>query len=214
VLDAERADERRQMVAAQLRARGISDERVLAAMGLVPRHRFVPEDLLHRAYFDGPLAIGHAATISQPYIVALTCELGQIAPGNRVLDVGTGSGYQAAVLAEMGAEVFGVELIPDLSESAHARLAELGYDVDIVTGDGYVGRPDAAPFDAILVAAAAPAVPEALVEQLRPGGRMVVPLGDPWSPQELTVVTRTPAGFERRPVMSVRFVPLTRDARE
>jgi protein-L-isoaspartate(D-aspartate) O-methyltransferase len=205
---AARADERERMVSTQLIARDIDDPRVLAAMRSVPRHEFVPADLTSVAYEDGPLPIGHGVTISQPYIVALMTQLASVRPGDRVLDVGTGSGYQAAVLAAMGAEVYGIEIIEPLATAAAQRLRELGYAATIRAGDGWAGWPEHAPFDAIVLAAAPPEIPAALVEQLVVGGRLVLPVGDRWQ-QQLVVVTRTAGGFERRIVIPVAFVPMT-----
>jgi protein-L-isoaspartate(D-aspartate) O-methyltransferase len=177
----------------------------------VPRHAFVPEALASRAYGDHPLPIGEEQTISQPYIVATMSELARIAPGARVLEIGTGSGYQAAVLAEMGADVYSIEIVEPLARRAAATLARLGYQrIHLRTGDGYVGWPEAAPFDAVLVTAAPPQVPEPLRQQLRVGGRLVIPVGD--DDQELRVITRTTTGFADERVFPVRFVPMTGEA--
>jgi protein-L-isoaspartate(D-aspartate) O-methyltransferase len=183
---------------------------VRAALGKVERHRFVPESQRARAYGNHPLPIGAGQTISQPYIVALSTDLVAPRPGHVVLEVGTGSGYQAAVLAEIVERVYSIELIPDLGNAAAARLAALGYaNVEVRIGDGYAGWPEKAPFDGIVVTAAAPQVPPALVEQLKPGGRMVIPLGADGGFQELVVLTkRADGGVERRSVLPVRFVPL------
>lgn len=206
--DAEYVRAREAMVREQLLARDITDPRVLAAMARVPRHRFVAEHLRPEAYDDHPLPIGHGVTISQPYIVALMSELAAVSPGDRVLDVGTGSGYQAAVLAELGATVWGIEILDDLVVTARERLAELGYhDITLRTGDGHAGWPEHAPFDAILVAAAAPTIPEALLAQLAVGGRLVIPVG-PRDEQSLEVVVRTAEGSTRRRIAPVMFVPL------
>ena len=196
------------MVARQLRARDISDERVLAAMERVPRELFVPDDERRRAYADAALPIGHGQTISQPYMVARIAEALTVRPGERVLDVGTGSGYQAAVLAELGAEVVTIERIPELAESARASLAAAGYpQVDVRVGDGTLGVPELAPFDAIAVAAAAPAFPQTLYEQLRPRGRLVVPVGGE-RVQRLEVIVRSPEGPAVVHSVPCRFVPL------
>lgn len=203
-----RASERWRMVMAQLQARDIDDPRVLAAMRSVPRHEFVPPALAHAAYEDGPLPIGHDVTISQPYIVALMTQLAHVEPGDRVLDVGSGSGYQAAVLAAMGAEVYGIEIIEPLATAAAERLARLGYAATIRAGDGWAGWPEHAPFDAIVLAAAPSEVPPALTEQLVVGGRLVLPVGDRFR-QELVVITRTTTGLQRRSVIPVAFVPMT-----
>ncbi|MCA9712241.1 MAG: protein-L-isoaspartate(D-aspartate) O-methyltransferase [Myxococcales bacterium] len=200
------------MVRTQLLTRDITDRRVLAAMREVPRHEFVPADLQLEAYHDGPLPIGHAVTISQPYIVALMTQLARVEPGTRVLDVGTGSGYQAAVLSAMGAEVYGIEIIAPLAEAAGQRLQRLGYPATIRAGDGYRGWPEHAPFDAIILAAAPLSVPRPLVEQLAVGGRLVLPVGERWQ-QELVVVTRTTAGVETSHVIPVSFVPMTGEIR-
>jgi protein-L-isoaspartate(D-aspartate) O-methyltransferase len=196
------------MVERQLRRRGIRDERVLAAMGRVPRERFVPPALADDAYDDAALPIGWDATISQPFMVAAIAELLDLAGEERVLDVGTGSGYQAAVLAELAGDVVGIERVPELAARARRALADAGYDrVDVRTGDGWEGVPDRAPFDAIAVAAAAEEVPPALYEQLGEGGRLVVPVGPPRG-QRLELVERTPAGPRLTASVPCRFVPL------
>jgi protein-L-isoaspartate(D-aspartate) O-methyltransferase len=199
---------RREMVDLQLRRRDIVDARVLLAMERVPRELFVPDADRAHSFEDAALPIGHGQTISQPYMVARICEALEVRPGQRVLDVGTGSGYQAAVLAELGAEVVTIERIPELAERARANLAVAGYDdVEVVVGDGTLGVPEHAPFDAIAVAAAAPALPETLYEQLRPGGRMVVPIGSART-QRLDVVVRSPEGPAVVHSVPCRFVPL------
>jgi protein-L-isoaspartate(D-aspartate) O-methyltransferase len=196
------------MVERQLRGRGITDERVLRAMGRVSRELFVPENLVHLAYEDGALPIGYGQTISQPYIVATICSLLGLSGDERVLDVGAGSGYQAAVLAELAAEVVSIERVPELAERAREALRRAGYEnVEVRVGDGSLGVPDRAPFHAIAVAAAAPSVPPALYEQLAEGGRLVVPRGGRWG-QELVLVERTPEGPVERRSVSCRFVPL------
>ena len=201
-------DARRAMVELQLRARDIVDEEVLHAMGRVLRELFVPESERHRAYDDAALPIGHGQTISQPYMVARICEALAVRRGHRLLDVGTGSGYQAAVLAELGAEVVTIERIPELAEQARANLAAAGYDqVEVRVGDGTLGVPDRAPFDAIAVAAAAPGLPETLYEQLEPGGRLVVPVGGQRA-QRLEVIIRSPEGPAVIHSVPCRFVPL------
>jgi protein-L-isoaspartate(D-aspartate) O-methyltransferase len=196
------------MVASQLRARGISDERVLDAMLRVPRHEFVPETDRNRAYEDNPLPIGDGQTISQPYVVALMLQALQLTPADRVLEVGTGSGYATALLAELAAQVFSVERHPALAEGARNLLTTLGYaNIRVFTGDGTLGLPVAAPFDAILVSAAAAALPSALLVQLRDSGRMIIPVGSEDS-QQLQFIRI----INGQPVISlrelVRFVPL------
>jgi len=196
------------MVRDQIERRDVTDRAVLAAMRKVPRHRFVPAELAPDAYGDRPLPIGEGQTISQPYIVALMTELAHPAPDKRVLEIGTGSGYQAAVLAECFDRVFTVEIIPELGRRAGRTLAELGYDnVEVRIGDGYDGWPEQAPFDAIVVTAAPDTIPRPLLEQLAPDGRLVIPVGV--GSQDLVVVRRTDEGFERRIVTAVRFVPMT-----
>jgi protein-L-isoaspartate(D-aspartate) O-methyltransferase len=202
---------RHRMVEEQLAARGIHDRRVLDAMRVVPRHELVPESVRDDAYRDGAFPIGYGATISQPYIVGLMTEALGLEPGARVLEVGTGSGYQAAVLAELGARVFSIEYVPALAERAAADLARLGYDsVTVRAGDGYAGWPEEAPFDGIVVTAAPDHVPSALIEQLRVGGKLVIPVGD--LSQELLLLTRTEEGHERESLVPVRFVPMQGEA--
>jgi protein-L-isoaspartate(D-aspartate) O-methyltransferase len=202
------AEPRARMVREQLVARGIRDARVLAAMGRVPRHELVPEEEREFAYEDGPLPIGEGQTISQPYIVAAMSEAAQLSGDERVLEVGTGSGYQAAVLSALAREVYTIELEPSLAARAHEALVRLGCtNVHTRTGDGYRGWPEAAPFDAIVVTAAPDHVPSALLDQLRSGGRLVIPVGGRGE-QELAVYTKTARGVERRVLMPVRFVPL------
>jgi protein-L-isoaspartate(D-aspartate) O-methyltransferase len=204
-----REQERLHMVSRQIEARDVRDPRVLRAMRKVPRHLFVPEAERPHAYDDRPLPIGYRQTISQPYIVALMSELAEVKPGDRVLEVGTGSGYQAAVLAEMGVRVFSIEIVEPLAKRATATLDALGYGtkVKVRAGDGYAGWPAHAPFDAIVVTAAPPKIPEPLKQQLKIGGHLVIPVGDYF--QHLKVVTRTKKGFRERSVAPVRFVPMT-----
>ncbi len=203
----------RRMLKSQLIARGIKDPRVLAAMGKVPRHEFVSERLRNEAYADRPLPIGENQTISQPYIVALMTELARLDSNSRVLEIGTGSGYQAAILHEVAGEVYSIEIIEALAQSAREKLQRLGFGaVHLRHGDGYLGWPDAAPFDAILVTAAPPEVPEPLKEQLAVGGRLIVPVGA--GVQELVVYTKTSQGIERESIISVIFVPMTGEAQK
>jgi protein-L-isoaspartate(D-aspartate) O-methyltransferase len=194
---------------------GIRDPATLAAMRAVPRHEFVPEDQRPHAYEDVPLPIGHEQTISQPAVVALMTELVEPRPGKKVLEVGTGSGYQAAVLAEAGCRVWTIEIFRALAEEARNRLARLGYtNITVRHGDGYAGWPDVAPFDAIVVTAAAEAVPPALLQQLRPGGRLVMPVGRESSDQALLLVQKDSAGeISSREILPVRFVPFLRGVR-
>jgi protein-L-isoaspartate(D-aspartate) O-methyltransferase len=199
------------MVAQQLKARDITDPRVLAAMGKVPRHRFVPDNLRSLAYEDHPLPIGSGQTISQPYIVALMTQWAEVKPGDKVLEVGTGSGYQAAVLAELSDRVFSIELLPDLAEAARTHLRDLGYGrVQVRSGDGYQGWPEDAPFDAILVTASAPEVPPALKQQLKEGGRLVIPVGPPGSVQELLLLRKVKGELQEEQRVPVLFVPLVK----
>jgi len=199
---------RARMVAEQVEARGVRDARTLQAMKDVPRHLFVPEAERPNAYQDHPLPIGHGQTISQPYIVAFMTEALGLQGGETVLEVGTGSGYQAAVLARIASRVYSIEIVEPLAAEARQRLARLGYaSVLVRAGDGYLGWPEAAPFDGIMVTAAAPRIPEPLKQQLKDGGRLVIPVGDEL--QELMVVTRHGAAFEERRVLPVRFVPMT-----
>ncbi len=201
---------RRRMVDEQLRARGLRDLRVIEAMASVPRERFVPADLHHRAYDDCPLPIGHDRTISQPYIVALMAELLALKSSDRVLEVGTGSGYAAAVLAELAGEVFTIERHAALAQRAQRDLAALGYeDIKVRAGDGSLGWPEAAPFDAILVSAGGPVVPESLRQQLAISGRMVIPVGhDPHSQRLLRLTRRDADHFEEEHLAAVTFVRL------
>jgi protein-L-isoaspartate(D-aspartate) O-methyltransferase len=209
------ATRREAMVREQIAARGIRSEAVLRAMRTVPRERFVPEAFRAEAYADHPLPIGEGQTISQPYVVAWMTELSAVRAGDRVLEVGTGSGYQAAVLAELGAEVWTIEIVEPLARRAAQVLGQLGYTVErggrvrTRVGDGYAGWPEAAPFDAILLTAAPEQVPEPLLAQLAVGGRLVAPVGPPSAVQELVVVTRTATGETRERVGAVRFVPMT-----
>jgi protein-L-isoaspartate(D-aspartate) O-methyltransferase len=203
--DPARARER--MVRDQIEARGVTDPRTLDALRKVERHRFVPPEAAALAYADHPLEIGDGQTISQPYIVAVMSEAIRLRGGEKVLEVGTGSGYQAAVLAEMGAQVYSMEIVPTLARRARATLTKLGYGaVEVREGNGWAGWPEEAPFDAIVVTAAPPTVPEALKNQLRDGGRLVIPVGD--DVQELLLVTRHGARFEEKRLLMVRFVPL------
>jgi len=202
------AEDRERMVTSQLVARGIDDTRVLEAMRVVPRHAFVAEELRDAAYSDRPLPIGQGQTISQPYIVALMSQALRLEPGERVLEIGTGSGYQAAVLAHMGAQVFSLERLAPLADAARERLSVLGYSkVCVRVGDGNEGWPEAAPFAAVLVTAAAREIPRAPANQLLVGGRMILPVGDAQS-QELVVVWRTARGFHEEYLGGCRFVKL------
>jgi protein-L-isoaspartate(D-aspartate) O-methyltransferase len=196
------------MVKEQIESRGVKDPRVLAAMRSVPRHLFIPPASRDDAYGDFPLPIGDSQTISQPYIVALMSELLEVGPGSRVLEIGTGSGYQAAVLAAMGVEVYSIEILPRLCERARETLTELEVDaVQVRCGDGYGGWPEVAPFDGIIVTAAPATVPGPLLEQLAEGANMVIPVGNFY--QELKVITRVGRDFQERSVIPVRFVPMT-----
>ena len=199
------------MVSSQIRSRGIDDTRVLKAMTTVPRHLFVPSRMRDNAYQDSALPIDHDQTISQPYIVALMSQLLSVRPGNKVLEIGTGSGYQAAVLAEMGVEVFTIEIVPELGLQAEKLLKELGYDsVKVRTGDGYLGWPQNAPFDGIIVTCAPTEIPEPLEKQLAEGGRMVIPVGESGF-QELLLLTKKDGRIIRQKTIDVRFVPMVDD---
>ncbi len=203
------AEERESMVSSQIKSRGIKDARVLAAMQKVPRHMFVPENMRKYAYNDEPLPIGKGQTISQPYIVAYMTEVLQLSSEAKVLEVGTGSGYQAAILAEISKEVFTVEIIEELSKSAQAVLAAEGYtNIFFRVADGASGWEENAPYDAIMVTAAPPEVPKVLQEQLKIGGRMIVPVGDAF--QELVLIFREKRKFKRKTLLPVRFVPLVK----
>ena len=208
----EQQQARQRMVQLQIVERGVRDERVLQAMRKVPRHAFVAKELEPRAYEDYPLPIEAGQTISQPYIVAVMSELAAVSPGEKVLEVGTGSGYQAAVLAALGARVYSIEIVEQLASSARERLRRLGVAAEVRHGDGYAGWLEAAPFDAIVVTAAPPEVPAPLREQLAVGGRLVAPVGR--GSQHLLVLTRTATGYEERKVLPVRFVPMTGKAQE
>ena len=200
--------ERRQMVEQQIRARGIRDGEVLKAMERVPRHEFVPESLRHRAYADHPLPIGQGQTISQPAIVAYMTEAADISKNDKVLEIGTGSGYQAAILGELAREVYTIEIIPELAEGARQVLDKLGYkNVFVRAGNGYLGWPEHAPFDAIVVTAAPDEVPQALVDQLALDGTMVVPVGT--TNQEMVLIKKTQKGVTEKRTIPVRFVPMT-----
>ena len=203
------ARERHQMVRTQIESRDVSDPAVLAAMRKVPRHLFVPVQLQGEAYADGPLPIGYSQTISQPYIVAYMSELLRVSRAHKVLEIGTGSGYQAAVLGELAGRVLTIEIVPELGERARALLQQLGYgNVQVRVGDGYLGWPEEAPFDRIMVTAAPDHVPPPLVDQLAVGGILVLPVGT-WH-QEIVVITKTREGTTVRHTIPVRFVPLTR----
>ncbi len=207
----DQARPRRSMVDTQMSARDIRDPAVLAAMARVPRHRFIAAGLQDQAHADRPLSIGHGQTISQPYIVALMTELARPVPGQQALEIGTGSGYQAAVLAELGLEVSTIEIVADLAEEARERLARLGYDrVTVRAGDGHAGWPERAPFDIVMLTAAPPEIPAPLLAQLKPGGRLVAPVGPAGATQELVLVEKDLAGaLTRTRIAYVRFVPFT-----
>jgi protein-L-isoaspartate(D-aspartate) O-methyltransferase len=207
------AVERAELVTNWIAGAGITDPLVIGAIGAVPRHELVPERLQWRAYHDRALPIGHEQTISQPYIVALMTESAELSKASRVLEVGTGSGYQAAVLAEIAAEVYTIEIVEELGKKARADLERMGYDnIEFRIGDGYRGWPEAAPFDAIIVTAAPVHVPEPLKEQLKVGGKLVIPVGE--DRQDLVVITRTADGYSEDSVAAVLFVPMTGEAQE
>jgi protein-L-isoaspartate(D-aspartate) O-methyltransferase len=199
---------REKMVETQIKGRGVRDPRVLSALLKVERHRFVPEEYLNSAYFDQPLPIGEGQTISQPYIVALMTELLELKGNEKVLEIGTGSGYQAAILAELTKEVYTIEIIESLASTAKKRLSELGYqNISVRAGDGYLGWPEAAPFDAIIITAAPDHIPKPLLDQLKEGGRMVVPVGT--YSQELKKIVKQSGKIETTDIISVIFVPMT-----
>jgi protein-L-isoaspartate(D-aspartate) O-methyltransferase len=199
---------REKMVREQLQSRDISDARVLAAMGKVPRHEFVPQELMEYAYEDGALPLKMGQTISQPYIVAFMTQELELQGTEKVLEIGTGSGYQAAILAEIALEVYTIEILPQLHTYAETILSRLGYrNIHMRVGDGYLGWPEQAPFDRVIVTAAPSAPPQPLLDQLKEGGRMIIPLGD--FAQELVVFEKTKNGITRRTTIPVRFVPMT-----
>lgn len=207
------AAQRAEMVRLQLKARGVKNERVLEAMGRVERHRFVPGRYRVESYIDSPLSIGKDQTISQPYIVAYMTELLELKDENRVLEIGTGSGYQAAILAELCQEVYTIEIIESLGFAAEQLLGELNYEnIKVKVGDGYQGWPEHAPFDAIIVTAAPDHVPQPLIDQLAEGGRLIIPVGD--FNQELILITREQGKLKRERKLPVRFVPMTGKARD
>jgi len=208
------ASDRLAMVQTQIRARGITATQVMAVMEKVPRHEFVPTDVVNQAYADHPLPIGYGQTISQPYIVALMTQLLELKPGEKVLEIGTGSGYQAAILAELTDQVFTVEIIPELARRAEGTLRRLGYShVQVKTADGYFGWEEHAPYDAIIVTAAPDHVPQPLIQQLQDGGRLVIPVGPPGSIQTLWQITKQGDQLVSRNVTGVIFVPLVRERR-
>jgi len=205
------AHRREQMVISQIESRGIKNPLVLQAMKKVPRHMFVADDLKDVAYTDGPLPIGHDQTISQPYIVALMTELLNLKGGEKILEIGTGSGYQAAVLAEICSQVYSIEIVEPLALKADETLKKLGYkNVEVKVGDGYQGWEEHAPFDGIILTAAPDHIPQPLYDQLKMGARMVLPVGN--GNQELMVITKTPEGMEKETVLPVRFVKMTGEA--
>lgn len=209
-ISAETFEQRRlAMVREQIEARDVKDPEVLEAMRQVPRHLFVPDTVRAEAYDDHPLPIGEGQTISQPYIVALMSELLELEDDHKVLEIGTGSGYQAAVLALLAGDVYSIEIVESLADQARSRLNELGYPVNVRAGNGYLGWPEEAPFDRIILTAAPPEMPQALVEQLEPGGRLVAPVGPVGGVQELVMLEKNPQGEVRSmTVIGVRFVPM------
>lgn len=205
--------QRQKMVQIQLAGRDITDAKVLDAMAKVPRHWFVPEEYRKDSYYDGPLSIGLDQTISQPYIVALMTQLAHIDSTSKVLEIGTGSGYQAAVLATLVDHVYTIEIIDPLCHRAESTLTQLSYaNISVKCGDGYRGWPEAAPFDAVIVTAAPDHIPQPLIDQLKIGGRMVIPVGI--RNQELLLIIKTEKGITKKAVIPVRFVPMTRDVKK
>lgn len=197
----------------------VTDSRVLDAMRRVPRHKFVPPNIIKRAYDNGPLPIGEGQTISQPFIVGYMTQALELKPGDKILEIGTGSGYQAAILAEMDAEVYTIEIVKSLAKNAQKILASLGYgNIKVKAGDGYRGWPEYAPFDAVIVTCAPDHIPKPLIDQLRTGGRMIIPVGGNlrglWSAQKLVLVRKTRTGMRREKQFDVRFVPMTGQAQE
>jgi protein-L-isoaspartate(D-aspartate) O-methyltransferase len=211
-LESDFTTERQRMVERQLKARDIKDERVLAAMGKVPREAFVPPESRAASYEDGPLPIGYDQTISQPYIVAFMTEQLRLKPSDRVLEVGTGSGYQAAILAELVSEIYSIEIVAPLAKNGEVTLRRLGYkNVHVKIGDGYKGWPEAAPFDAIIVTCAPDKVPQPLIDQLKDGGRMVIPVGERFA-QQLYLLEKKNGQLKESATLPVRFVPMLRGA--
>jgi protein-L-isoaspartate(D-aspartate) O-methyltransferase len=208
------AGQRQRMVEQQLKARGIKDERVLAAMSKVPREEFIPVDVRTDTYEDGPLPIGYNQTISQPYIVAFMTEQLQLKPSDRVLEIGSGSGYQAAILAELVADVYTIDIVEPLARTAEATLQRLGYkNVHVKVGDGYKGWPEEAPFDAIIVTCAPEKVPQPLVDQLKEGGRIVIPVGERFA-QQLYLLEKNKGQLKESATLPVRFVPMVREGQK
>ena len=203
--------EREKMVTKQISKRGVKDVHTLSALRKVERHLFVSPEYMHMAYDDGPLPIGYGQTISQPYIVGFMTQIIKPKPGHKILEIGTGSGYQAAVLAEIVDKVYTIEIVPELAKTASDRLQKLGYDnVEVIRADGYYGLEEQAPFDAIVVTAAAEHIPPSLIRQLKDGGRMVIPVGSPFLIQTLMLVEKKKGKISTSSLMPVRFVPFTR----
>lgn len=206
---------RERMVTKQIVKRGVKDRNTLKAMRKVERHLFVPPKYMRMAYDDGPLSIGYGQTISQPYIVGYMTEIIKPKPGDKILEIGTGSGYQAAVLAEIVEKVFTIEIVSELAKTASKRLHELGYDnVKVISGDGYYGLEEEAPFDAIVVTAASEHIPPSLIQQLKDGGRMIIPVGSPFFVQTLMLVEKKEGKISTSNLIPVRFVPFTRSQKE
>ncbi len=211
--NADSSSRRAAMVADQIAARGVTDARVLSVMRRVLRERFIPKEMANAAYDDSPLPIGNDQTISQPYIVAYMTEQLHVTPQAKVLEIGTGSGYQAAILGELARVVYTIEIVPELAQSAAATLKDLGYkNIHVRAGDGYRGWPEEAPFDRIIVTAAPDHVPQPLIDQLAIGGRLVIPVGD--HHQQMTIIEKTREGVVERKTLDVRFVPMTGEAQK